>query len=73
MTAEAASQEELLTVDYVAMRCNVSDKTIRRWVKDGHMACVLVGPTKRIRIARSELVRLLNPSKGSNHDQAPTS
>lgn len=62
MTAETINKEdeELLTVDYVAQRCNVSDKTIRRWMRGGDVAFVLVGPTKRIRITRKELKRLLS-------------
>ena len=54
-----SEDDELLTVDYVALKCNVSDKTVRRWIREGHMACVLVGPAKRIRIARSELAKMM--------------
>lgn len=53
-------EDEQLTVDYVARACNVSDKTIRRWAKEGHVAYSL-GPANRIQIARSELVRLMQP------------
>lgn len=55
--------EDLLTVDDVARSCNVSDKTVRRWAKDGHLAYLLVGPTKRMRISRAELLRVM---KGTN-------
>ena len=53
-------EDRLLTVDDVARRCNVSDKTIRRWIKEGHLACSFVGPAKRIRIDPAELARLMH-------------
>jgi excisionase family DNA binding protein len=52
--------ERLLTVDDAAKACNVSDKTIRRWIRDGHLVCTLVGPALRIRIASSELIRIFH-------------
>ena len=61
MTVVQQPEDELLTVDYVALKCNVSDKTVRRWIHEGNLACVLVGPSKRIRIARCELMRMLRP------------
>lgn len=51
--------EALLTVDDVAKACNVSDKTIRRWIREGHVKCLTVGPSKRLRIAHSELGRMM--------------
>ena len=63
-------EEDLLTVDDVARACNVSDKTIRGWIKKGHVSYVLVGPTKRMRIARSELLRMM---KGSADGQDKSS
>lgn len=47
--------EQLLTVDDVARRCNVSDKTIRRWIASGALKCRIVGPSKRLRIERADL------------------
>ncbi len=63
MSAHAAEQETLLTVDDVALACNVSDKTIRRWIREGHLMCKLVGPAKRIRITKEELVRITSGGK----------
>ena len=66
--------ETLLTVDDVARACNVSDKTIRRWAKEGHLAYTLVGPASRMRIARSELTRVMKGSNGtppSGQDRTP--
>jgi excisionase family DNA binding protein len=59
LDAPPTAVEGMLSVDECARRCNVSDKTIRRWIKGGHLACVLVGPAKRIRIKPSELARML--------------
>ena len=59
MITEQTKEQELLTVDYVAQHCNVTDKTIRRWIREGHLACLLVGPAKRIRITRAELIRVV--------------
>lgn len=58
-----AAEDELLTVDYVAKKCSVSDKTVRRWIREGALPCTLVGPAKRIRIARSELAKMLRQSQ----------
>lgn len=57
-TAEQHEDDDLLTVDYVAKKFNVSDKTVRRWIREKHLACELVGPAKRIRIKRSELTKM---------------
>ena len=62
-TASIVVEDELLTVDYVAMQCNVSDKTVRRWIREKHLTCVLVGPAKRIRIKRSELSQMIVGAK----------
>lgn len=56
-------EDDLLTVDYVALKLNVSDKTIRRWIREKHLACLLVGPAKRIRITRGELARMLKAAE----------
>lgn len=56
---EQLEEGGLLTVDSVARAVNVSDKTVRRWIKEGHLECVLVGPAKRIRIRPSELSRIM--------------
>ena len=45
----------LLTVDDVAKMCNVSDKTIRRWIAARYLKCQFIGPAKRIRIRRQDL------------------
>lgn len=65
MSAHAEDQETLYTVDDVASKCNVSDKTIRRWIREKHLACKLVGPAKRIRITRAELLRITDSKEKS--------
>ena len=42
-------QRALLTVEEVAQEMNVSDATIRRWVRDGNLAAIRVGGQWRIR------------------------
>lgn len=47
--------DKLLSVEQVAKRFGVSDKTVRRWIHDKQLRCVLLGRTKRLRIPQSEL------------------
>jgi excisionase family DNA binding protein len=66
MPAKEPTKDEglqLLTVDDVARACNVSDKTVRRWIRDKALVCTLVGPAKRIRITRGELQRVMGGAK----------
>lgn len=70
-TSSSPEQETLLPVDVVASRFNVSDKTIRRWIKEKHLPCVLVGPAKRIRVPESAVNALLkNGTKDDKDAQA---
>lgn len=63
MSAVQEKLPELFTVDDVARACNVSDKTIRRWIREGHVKHLLVGPAKRIRISRAEMERVIGGAK----------
>ena len=57
-------EERLLTVDNAAQRINVSDKTIRRWIREGHLPCTKIGPAQRIRIKPSDLAALMHATNG---------
>lgn len=56
-------QDELFTVQEVAKRLRVSDKTVRTWVEQGTMKAVLLPPTrrKRYRILASTIEEILHP------------
>jgi len=43
------ASDPLLTVDQVADHCNVSTRTVRRWIKDGDLASIRLGRLKRVR------------------------
>ena len=59
MTTASPVIEVLLRVEDVAKRCCVSDKTVRRWIHDKKLPCLLVGPTKRLRIRECDAERLI--------------
>lgn len=41
--------EQLLTVTDVSKHCQVCDKTVRRWIKDGELDAVRLGRAVRVR------------------------
>ena len=43
------ASDPLLTVDQVADRCQVSTRTVRRWITDGDLAFIRLGRLVRIR------------------------
>lgn len=47
-----------LTVPQMARRYQVATKTIRRWIKAGHVKAFRVGPRGQWRIPESELCRV---------------
>ncbi len=53
--------ERFFTVDEVAARLQVSDQTIRRWVKSGKLAAFK--PGKELRIRPRDLERFLEARK----------
>lgn len=50
--------ETLLTIREAAERLGTSDKNLRNWIDRGKAKAVRVGPTERLRIARTEVDRL---------------
>jgi excisionase family DNA binding protein len=46
---DAAHTEPLLTVDDVAARCQVSTRTVRRWIKSGELQAIRLGRQLRVR------------------------
>lgn len=54
-----AADGELLTVRQVASASGFSQDTIRRHIAKGALPVVRLGPTKRIRVRRSDFERYL--------------
>ena len=52
---------DLLTVKAAAYEAGVSADTVRRWIDEGKLEAVQVGPTDRIRIEREALARAMRP------------
>lgn len=52
---------EFVTVKEAARLLGVHVNTVRRWIGDGRIETLVVGPTRRIRIARAEVARLREP------------
>lgn len=50
--------EPLLTTGAVARELNVTDETIRRWIRDGRIAAIKL-PSGQVRIRRSTLDEIL--------------
>lgn len=50
-------EETLLSVRQVTERIQVTKSTVRRWIREGKIAALHVGPTRRVRIRLSELLR----------------
>lgn len=52
--------DELLTVPEVAARLKVSEETVRRWLRDGHLRGRRIGSTRAgWRVLESELRRFI--------------
>jgi excisionase family DNA binding protein len=54
---QPASDKDLLSTADVAAQYGVSDETVRRWIRKGVIAYVMVGPFRLKRIPRSEADR----------------
>lgn len=52
------AEDDLLTVADVAKHCQVSHRTVRRWIAEGHLKVVRLG--RLIRIRRSDFSKFLN-------------
>lgn len=50
--------ERLLTVAEMAQLTDSTKGTIRRWIRDGRFEIERVGPTRRVRIRASVILRL---------------
>lgn len=50
--------DRLLTVGETARLTTSSEATIRRWIRDGRLDVERIGPTRRVRIRGSVVVRL---------------
>lgn len=49
--------DTLLSVKQVTERLSVTKSTVRRWIREGKLAALYVGPTHRVRIRLSEMQR----------------
>ncbi len=59
-TSAASDDSELLTTKEVADQLRVSTVTVTRWLADGHLVGVKVGP-RTFRFRRSDVEALLAP------------
>ena len=61
MTNALHEREELLTVAEVAMELGCSAPTVRRWIHEGHLAALKLGPGRAglVRIPRSAIDELV--------------
>lgn len=57
------NRPELIGPGEAADRCDVSYRTIRRWISDGRLTAYRVGP-RLIKIDAAELQRMLHPIGG---------
>jgi excisionase family DNA binding protein len=55
---------ELIGLPEAAERCGVHYRTIRRWIADGKLPAVRVGP-KLLKVNASDLERILSPVGGA--------
>jgi excisionase family DNA binding protein len=60
-SADATSPDDLLTTREVADRARVSTVTVTRWMHDGRLTGIKVGP-RTFRYRRSDVEALLAPS-----------
>jgi excisionase family DNA binding protein len=64
MSAPMRTEPRFLTVGQAAAALGVSDPTIRRWVKDGHLVAVQIGGADGVlRIPDTELERLVREAR----------
>lgn len=51
----------MLTLDDVALECNVSTRTVRRWIASGHLKATRL-PTRTLRIDPADLDAMGRPT-----------
>ena len=54
----APTSERLLTIADVADRCQVSPRSVRRWIDDGRLKVIRLG--RSIRVAEGDLAKFLS-------------
>jgi excisionase family DNA binding protein len=55
---------ELIGLQEAADRCDVNYRTLRRWVSDGRLTAVRVGP-RLLKVSLDELNRVMVPTGGA--------
>lgn len=69
MAQQRESPNDLLTLQYVALRLNVSEDSVRRWVKSGSLEAVplpVPGKNQMFRVRRSTLEKILQKTTMEN-------
>ena len=54
----APASERLLTIADVAERCQVSPRSVRRWIDDGRLRVIRLG--RSVRVGERDLARFLS-------------
>ena len=65
MTSVLHEHEQLLTVSQVALELGCSAPTVRRWISEGHLAALKLGPGRAglVRVPRSAVDELLGTER----------
>lgn len=72
MTTTAPSEQPtLLTAPQVAKRLDVSDETVRRWVKKGQIPHIKL-PSGHTRFREEDIAELLRPTAANAGDEIPS-
>ncbi len=66
------SLDNAVSIREAATRANVTEKTIRRWIKSGRLHALKMGGQYRITVADLELASVASP-EGDVHDDRPVS
>jgi excisionase family DNA binding protein len=59
----APASERFLTIDDVAERCQVSPRSVRRWIDDQHLQTIRFG--RSIRVSEGDLAAFITRCKKS--------
>jgi len=62
---------DLLTIKEAAYALDLSARTVRRWIDEGRLEAVHVGPTNRVRVGRDVVEAAMRPRRFDEDEVAP--